>query len=363
MSSREALGDVLLVGSLPFETAEESLSNGATLGSDAAALPDGEVGTRMQWTGYLPLESYSKHPDLIETHAPTAEMPDPDSGFHPGTEPALLWTFRVKPGVESFDFNGIGYAEPAIESYAIFKRLREEGKIAAGVRFQVSLPATGSAILQYFDDPEQWPVVEAAYARAIEAEIKAMLEVIPADDLSIQFDAAVEVCDLSIGDDLYFTFWPERTYDEKFAYYSGLLTELTRVVPDDVVLGIHWCYGTWGGWPMEELKDMQLCVDLSNDFVQRAARQIDYVHMPAVVEADTEFFKPLKDLDIGDTKVYLGLVHHTDGIDGARTRIAAAREWLPQFGVAAVCGYGREDPAELNDVLELNLACARALAG
>ena len=40
-------------------------------------------------------------------------------------------------------------------------------------------------------------------------------------------------------------------------------------------------------------------------------------------------------------KVYLGLVHYTDGVDGAHHRIAAAERHLADFGIATECGFGR----------------------
>ena len=70
---------------------------------------------------------------------------------------------------------------------------------------------------------------------------------------------------------------------------------------------------------------------------------MDYVHMPVPRErCDDDFFKPLAELDrqrIGE--VYLGLVHYTDGVEGARRRINAAKKYLPEFGIAAECGFGR----------------------
>ena len=66
-------------------------------------------------------------------------------------------------------------------------------------------------------------------------------------------------------------------------------------------------------------------------------------------------------LEIGDTKVFLGIVHHTDGIEDFRRRRDLARKHLPSFGIASVCGYGRVDPGELDHVLRVHAACAEAL--
>ena len=98
--------------------------------------------------------------------------------------------------------------------------------IAKGPRFQVSLVATDSGTNVYFDDATTWPIVHAAYAKAMKAEISKMLEMMPANDLAIQLDLAWEVVDLSIGDEQYFPWWPQSTLDEKFERYVTDLVDL-----------------------------------------------------------------------------------------------------------------------------------------
>lgn len=113
------------------------------------------------------------------------------------------------------------------------------------------------------------------------------------------------------------------------------------------------------GPPLEELPG--LCVRMSNEAASRTGRRLDYVHMPVVRHPTPEFFAPLADLDIGDTSVFLGMVHHTDGLDDFRNRLDLARRHLPDFGVAGVCGYGRVDPSELDHVLAVHAECATLL--
>jgi hypothetical protein len=303
----------------------------------------------------------------VETRTPAPEVianeakPVADDNVRPGAAAEYHWTFRIRDGVEQLDFGELGYAEAAEQSYAIFRRLREEGTIAPGVRFQVSLPATSSGTDVYFDDRASWPRIHAAYAAAMKREIARMLEVIPADDLLIQLDLAWEVVDLSIGDEQYFPWWPDQGFEEKFDRHLTLLAELAAGIPGEVALGLHWCYGTWGGWPMTEMTSLELCVRLSNESVRRVPRRVDYVHMPVVENPDAGFLRPLRDLEIGDTYVYLGLIHPQDGLGGARGRIEQASEYLDEFGIAAVCGFGREDPAALGDILALHRDAARVL--
>ena len=54
------------------------------------------------------------------------------------------------------------------------------------------------------------------------------------------------------------------------------------------------------------------------------------------------------------TELYLGLVHFTDGVEGARRRLAAAKRVVTDFGVATECGLGRRTPAPIPPLLALH---------
>ena len=65
--------DVLLVGSLPFENAEETFRAAAhSLNDHIGWIPDGEFGIRKIWTPMLPEYVYSQQADLEDTLAPPA---------------------------------------------------------------------------------------------------------------------------------------------------------------------------------------------------------------------------------------------------------------------------------------------------
>ena len=60
---------------------------------------------------------------------------------------------------------------------------------------------------------------------------------------------------------------------------------------------------------------------------------------------------PLRELNVPDgTELILGLIHYDDA-EGDMARIAAAREFLPAFGVATECGWGRDDPSRVPGLL------------
>ena len=83
--------------------------------------------------------------------------------------------------------------------------------------------------------------------------------------------------------------------------------------------------------------------------------------MPVVPNPDDAFLAPLRNLNIGDARVFLGLVHPQDGMEGAQRRIDLAKKYLKDFGIGAVCGFGRENPRELGNILEVHKAAALRL--
>ena len=137
---------VMLVGSLPFGDAEETFrAAGRSLNGYIGWIPDGEFGERKLWTPMLPEFVYSKEPDLEETLAPpnrTVVAPPAIDG-PPPADMAGFWNFRIKRG-RLLRFDDLLYGRFAVDSYGVFRRLREEGVIPSDVRFQVSLPSPHS---------------------------------------------------------------------------------------------------------------------------------------------------------------------------------------------------------------------------
>ena len=80
------------------------------------------------------------------------------------------------------------------------------------------------------------------------------------------------------------------------------------------------------------------------------------MHLPVPIERDDEaYFAPLQGLDLPDgTDLYLGLVHHEDGVEGAMRRIAAASTAASRFGIATECGLGRGPEERTAPLLDLH---------
>jgi hypothetical protein len=327
-----ATSDLLLVGSLPADSTESALRSGAELFGDLVfALPDGETGPRSAWVGYEREYLVRPHPDVDtvqETASPTG-IPR-----HAYETPV----FAIRPGVRELHWDSWPRIDDAIASYRPFRDLRDQGVIPPGLRFQVGLPFPASALngfkAAFADD---YPVAERGYEDLVARELRRLTAAIPPGDLAIQWDVAYEVLDLEGV-----LPWTASGAWERF---TGPVGRLTRLIPDETLVGYHLCYGTFPEWPMYEARDMALLVRMANHAVANSGRRVDWLHLagPRYLRSEEDgFFAPLAGLDPGDARVYLGIVLPVDGAPGLRRRKATASRHLADFGVAMYCGFGRQ---------------------
>lgn len=337
--SRRVDADLLLVGSLPVDSPDEGFRAGAELfGDRVAALPDGESGARGAWVGHDRTTLLEPHPDITVL----APSPSPTGRARHAYDTARL---TVAEGVETLRFDAWPRIAETLASYERFVAMRGGGVIPPDLRFQVGLPGPSSVFTGAFKDDyaRNWSIVGPALEDLWSRAIDELLATIPPGDLALQFDLAYEVIDLEgvLG-------WTEGDAWERFA---GPWSRLAPQVPEDVLMGLHLCYGTFPEWPMFEARDMGLIVRMANHAVAHAGRPLDWVHLagPRYLRSeDDAFFAPLADLDAPDSRVFLGIVLPVDGVDGLRRRQATASRHLADFGVAQYCGMGRqrgEDPA------------------
>jgi hypothetical protein len=355
--SRRA-GSVLLVGSVPGETAAEVLRTcGEGVGNYVTCLPDGETGYRRMWIHFLATTIYHGHPALE-----TIQRPKPTGGkerWHVEEYGEEGWLFKVKEGVEAVHFDHLGYANEARKSYQDFCTLRAEGVIPPGVRFQVSLPLTESAIRSFLTNARDYECLRAAYEEAMGREIAHIVKAIPANDLAIQWDICVEVLAIALQDQFGAPWQPSG---DPFGRYLQALTTLAPHVPEQTLMGCHLCYGDLGHKHLVEPTDLGLVVRMATAAHKAVPRRIDYYHLPVPRNRDdAAYFAPLKDLETGDAKLYLGLVHHTDGVEGALRRVRTARRYVSGFGVATECGFGRRPKETIPELLRIHREVVAAL--
>jgi len=344
-----------LVESIPFETVEEVFEEyGVPLGEHLTTLPDGEVGHRTHWISRVHYQVLSLHPDIEVVRQPAKE--DGEERLNPQNA-GDSWLFRVKDGVDaiSFDLPGwrLGFARDAVNSYFVFKTLKEQDKLAPHLRFQVSLPTPTSALPKRVFEREYEDVakVKPGFEAAMKAEIENIAARIPHEELAIQWDCTSELQDFC-------GLFPELPADEVIARNMNCLRPLCEAIPGGAELGFHLCYGTLGGWPRWEPDDLGGAVDFANAIVAQAGRRVDWIHIPILDRNDDTYFAPLSNLETGNSRLYLGAVHNMEGFQG---RIATANKYLKDFGVGCYCGLGRHKPEELAAVRGEHISALQGL--
>jgi hypothetical protein len=318
---------VHLVGSVGLDTVEDVFRIvGKELGPHLQRIPDGEVGGRKLWISW-------QYPLL---RASTFLRPDPSGKVRPTNRFALL-TLAEGVGPNDVHFGELGYAREARASYLDFIASRDNGELPKNIRFQVCLP-TPFAVVSSVVVPEALPAVEAAYEKAMIVEVAALARYIPHHDLCIQWDLCNEMV---VWDGQKTDAVPSA--DEPHDKVIARMQRLCTAVPDDVELGLHLCYGDFGAKHFVEPKDAAAMVDFANALSQAIPHKLAYIHMPVPIErSDDAFHRPFRDLTLpAGTALFLGVVHAKDGTPGTKARIAAARRYAPEFGIATECGIAR----------------------
>ncbi|MEA2967353.1 MAG: hypothetical protein QOE78_614, partial [Alphaproteobacteria bacterium] len=262
---------LLLVGSIPLDTPQDVFETfGAPLGRLLSAVPDGEVGPRSHWISRIHYQVFAGHPELdILAH------PRPDNGVerlnpHDNSD---RWQFKVRDGVERVRFGDpgwrLGYARDAINSYFVFRTLKENGVLPRHLRFQVSMPMVNSAL-----PPRVFPVegdldkIKPGFEAALRAELAKIVEKIPAKELAIQWDCATEVQDA-------YGAIPQLPRESMIERNVSQVRNLSPGIPEEVALGYHLCFGTLGGWPRFQPETLSETVRLANAFLEASGRRVD----------------------------------------------------------------------------------------
>lgn len=343
--------ELLLVGSLPADSADSALRAAAGFFGDLVfALPDGETGARAGWVSYERERLVRPNPGIVtvrETDSPTG-LPR-----HAYETPV----FTVRPGVTELHWDTWPRIDDAIVGYQSFRALRDAGVIPAHLRFQVGLPFPASALNAFKHDFQaDYPVAERAFEDLVARELARLADAIPPQDLAIQWDLAYETQDLEGV-----LAWTSEGAWERFA---GPVTRLTRLIPVDVLVGYHFCYGTFPEWPMYEARDMALMVRMANFAVRNSGRVVDWLHLagPRYLRSeDRSFFRPLTDLEPGGARVFLGIVLPIDGETGLWRRHATASRYITDFGVAMYCGFGRQPGLDGTETMREHQRVVRTL--
>jgi hypothetical protein len=347
--------EVLLVGSVPLANADEVFrAANAALGDRLSRLPDGETGPARSLWIQCQIPVLMTHPQL-ESVEPDPAHPGswrrariPSAGIYNNTlETYYPGRVRLRSDVDpaSLHLDNLGYADWALESYAVFSRLKADGIIPKSRRFQVCIPTPG--VIALLAVPSQLSLLLPAYREGLFGEIAQIASAVPADELAIQWDCTEP---------------PnyERSSTSVRGHTLQSLIALAHGVPPGVELGYHLCYGDFEHRHVVEPADLSAVVDIANGLTDAVSRMINWVHMPVPRGRDDEaYFAPLSDLALSaETKLFLGLVHHTDGVEGTSRRMRIASRFRDNYGIATECGFGRRSPRTVGKLLAIHAEAA-----
>ena len=337
--------ELLLVGSIPLPTAEKVIKTfGPPLGRYLYSMPDGEIGARRWWVVRLSFQVFNNHPDMEVLKRPTR---DGDVERITPRNRSDMWTFKVRDGVEQVRFGDpgtrLGFAFDAINSYFVFKTLRDQGLLPPEVRFQVSIPLINSVIRKStFTVEGDLERVRPGYEDALKAEMQNIISNIPNHDLAIQFDCSHEITDVNGG-------IPGEPIEGAIERNTGQIKRLSSIIPEPVSLGLHLCFGTFGGWPRFAPTTLAPTVAFSNAAIHAAGRRLDWINIPTLDVTEDSFFAPLADLNYLETRVFLGAIHNNATLEA---RLKVAQKYLPNFGLSAYCGFGRLEPDAMAGIIK-----------
>jgi hypothetical protein len=356
---------VMLVGGVPGNSAEEVLRVVAPIVGDLAiGLTDGEFGLRRFWVFFVAINTWDKHPDMELIRPNPEPMPGVPEWLPPDYHACPWW--GPKSGVQKLRrIETLGYPDEALASYKVFCKLRDQGVIPRGVRFQQSLPFPDDATRVFTNNAHNMDLMVDAYIDVMKRDVAKLCRTIPHDDLVLQWDINWETVALEHGDHMPdvapMQFKPTGDPMERFLRY---IRELNAPIPKRVPVGMHICYGDLHHKHFKDPVDLATSVKMANKAAEVSDRPISHVQMAVPRHrSDDKYFEPLEDLRIGDATVYAGLVHYTDGVEGSKKRLAVfERHFTGPTGVATECGLGRRPKnQQLTKLLEIHREVAAVI--
>jgi hypothetical protein len=318
---------------------------GERIGHLAPRWSDGETGDRGNWI-FFQLQRFWATPGLEQ--AGIVEREHATGAYHHAPK------VRLADGADAdaIAWPNLGYADAYLASWETFRRLRDEGAIPAGTRFQVQYPTPLASINAWIVDEDQ-DALEPSYERALFADLARLLDALPHDEIAVQWDVAVEFGILEGG------FGGSATQD--FDALVRRLVTAVEQVPADVPVGVHLCYGDYEHSHFREPESLATQVRFLNALAAGASRPVDFVAFTVPqYQRDPSYFAPLADLRVpASTALAFALVpYHPDRQEAGTTEAQVAlideqlagREW----GVCTECGMGRVDRDDVLGLLDLH---------
>lgn len=318
------------------------------IGPLASRYPDGETGDRDNWI-WFQLAKFWQTPGLEKAI-------DPDTQAKYQGLPKVRLADGVDPA--SIAWPNLGYADAYLASWEVFKRLRAEGVIPEGTLFQVEYPTPLASISGWVVTEDQ-DALEASYTDALFADLDRVLAALPADEIAVQWDVAVEFGILTGS-------FP-TTESQDFESVVERLARCVDRVPEPTPVGLHLCYGDYQHQHFTEPESLELQVKVANRLAAEARRSIAWFSFTVPqYQRSPEYFEAIRDLRVRHgTELYFALVPYhperqepgtteaqIDLIDGLLVNHPGNGSIA--WGVSTECGMGRCERSETIPLLDLH---------
>lgn len=272
------------------------------------------------------------------------------------SEPQPIIKAPANPTADDILLGPTGYDMYALRSYKVFSSLKRAGKIEEHIRFMVCLPTPINSM--WCVKKQYKTLVEPLYLENLKYALDVICSSIPASELAVQIDMAVEFgiwdgAAAFLGDRM------EPWFDLSAQVMAEKAVAIVEDLPAGVEVGYHLCYGNFMDKHTVEPTDLKHAVAMANE-LKKVSKRMDWVHMPVPLgRKDEEFVSALKDLQVGNSEVYLGVVHAGD-LEGTKERCQVAGKALGRtFGVATECGWGRKTGEWISGAAEVMREVAR----
>lgn len=223
-----------MVGSVPLPDTETVLRQcSAAQPNRLKRIPDGETGFRNFFT-FWQAACFQASPELV-TQFSANNQPIPHGEF---TDE------QIEAGIEKLKAAGpleTNYDNVAIESYGVFKKLKDEGAIHQSTRFQVSIVTAPNVLTPFVQLPFQ-AKVEPIYKDALDRALHKVQDHIPHQDLAIEIDLAVDTAFYE-GHAIFKPWFGDGDQDKVKEYIVDYVVHMIGQVDKDVEVGLHNCYG------------------------------------------------------------------------------------------------------------------------
>jgi hypothetical protein len=321
----------------------------ARVPNGVSRIPDGETGDRATWI-FFQLQKFWQTPGL--------EQAAPQDLDAPGYEQMPKVRLTDGASAESITWPNLGYADAYLASYQVYRRLKHEGVVPAGARFQVEYPTPLASINAWVVDEDQ-EALESSYEHALLADLDRVLTQVPHDQLAVQWDVAVEFGILESG----FGATPHQTFEP----IVERLARLVDHVPSDVPVGLHLCYGDYEHRHFKEPVSLETQVRLVNALNAKARRQVSWFAFTVPqYQRQASYFTPLHGLRIiPGTELYFALVPYRPDEQEPGTTAEQVRLVDEQlinhpgngglsWGICTECGMARAEREDIPRLLDLH---------